>query len=384
MTSSNEAKTEPASPERLRRARREGRVAMSRDVIGVTTMAAGLGVTLALGPAAVHSALAAGRASFQALPALMSDSSFDETRAAPPDHAELSESIPRAARMHFARLARITLAVGVGTALGALLGAWIQIGILWAPAGLKPSLDHVNPSAGLRRLFSAQKGAQLVSNLLKLFATALVATSTVRDWGTSLSALPRLEPGAGATTGLQLCGTLLGRLLLTYAGLAALDWMWQRSAFARQMRMTRSEVRREHREHEGDPQQRGRRQELAKELLLNGPIEAVSRATVVVVNPVHVAVALGLDRHPRGAPTLLVKGRGARALRIRAEARRCGIPVVAQPPLARTLSRIAVGEEIPDSTWPDVLDVLAVVAPRSPRLDAPAATAGRAEPNVDG
>jgi type III secretion protein U len=120
--------------------------------------------------------------------------------------------------------------------------------------------------------------------------------------------------------------------------------------------MTREEVRRESRETEGDPQHRGERRRLHRALLEAGP---VSRATVVVVNPTHVAVALlhrrGLDEPPR----LLAKGTGESAARIRSAARRAGVPIVRDVPLARALYRLAeAGEEIPPELYDAAAGVL--------------------------
>ncbi len=148
--------------------------------------------------------------------------------------------------------------------------------------------------------------------------------------------------------------------------LGALDWALVRRRHRRALRMTRDEVRREHKEDEGDPAHRSERRRRHRALLEAGP---VSRATVVVVNPTHVAVALRHERGGEDAPRVVAKGTGLAAARIRSEARRAGVPVVRDVPLARALHRLAeVGDEIPEELYEAAAAVLAhlYAAPEGP------------------
>jgi type III secretion protein U len=155
-------------------------------------------------------------------------------------------------------------------------------------------------------------------------------------------------------------GLLLGlalRLVAALAALALVDVWRVRRRHRSALRMTRDEVRREQREDQGDPALRGERQRHHRALLEAGP---VARATVVVVNPTHLAVAL---RHHRGepdAPRVVAKGKGRAAARIRSAARRAGVPVVRDVPLARALDRLVeVGDEIPERLYDAAAVVLA-------------------------
>jgi type III secretion protein U len=144
---------------------------------------------------------------------------------------------------------------------------------------------------------------------------------------------------------------------VAFLAFGALDWGLARRRHLRSLRMTRDEVRREQKDDEGDPAHRAERRRRHRALLEASP---ASRATVVVVNPSHVAVALRHDRASDDAPRLVAKGTGRAAARIRSAARLAGVPIVRDPPLARALHRLAeVGEEIPEELFDAAAAVLA-------------------------
>jgi type III secretion protein U len=128
------------------------------------------------------------------------------------------------------------------------------------------------------------------------------------------------------------------------------------------LRMTRQEVIEEHRQTEGDPRSKARRKALHRSLLLAGRARGVRSADVLVVNPTHLAVALRYAPLETEAPYLVAKGRGAQAQALRRESERCGIPVVRDVPLARSLILYDVGEEIPEELYQAAAAVLEVVA----------------------
>jgi flagellar biosynthetic protein FlhB len=169
------------------------------------------------------------------------------------------------------------------------------------------------------------------------------------------------------------------RILAVLAVLAAADYAFQRLDHERRLRMTREELKEELRQTEGDLRTRNRIRARQIELSRNRMLAVVARADVVVVNPVHVAVALRYDPARMAAPRVVAKGARLFAERIKREARRHGVPVVENPPVARLLFRLVqVGREIPLSLYQAVAEILAFVYRTRPgRVPALARAAGR-------
>jgi flagellar biosynthesis protein FlhB len=327
--------TEAPTPRRLAEARRRGEVACSRELCGAVALAAGL------------LALAAGGASFVASLAGLVRGGLLSALA--PDRSPSGALLAAAADV--ARLAALPLlaAAAAGAAAGLL-----QTGGLVAPAAATPRLERLDPARGLAGLLSRERLAAIGLGLLKATLVLALALGWVEGAASSIASLPRaLAPGAGL---LALLAPLGLRLCLVLLAFGAADLLLTRWRHRRRLRMTRQEVRREQREDEGDPRHREARRRRHRALLEAGP---VARATCVVVNPTHLAVAL---RHRRGvdeAPRVVAKGRGAEARRIRSEARRAGVPVVRDVALARALHQLAeVGEEIPEPLYDAAAAVL--------------------------
>jgi flagellar biosynthetic protein FlhB len=152
------------------------------------------------------------------------------------------------------------------------------------------------------------------------------------------------------------------RVALAYAVLGAADYLWQRHRHHRRLRMTREQVKQEHKEQEGDPQHKAERRRLHQELLRHAMIEAVRQADCVVVNPAHIAVALRWDQASMAAPEVVAKGHDLVAAEIREVARQFGVPIYRDVPLARALDGLELGDQIPESLYEAVAEVLRFIA----------------------
>jgi flagellar biosynthesis protein FlhB len=235
-------------------------------------------------------------------------------------------------------------ALGAATLAGAL-----QTGFLFSLQAARPRLSRVDPFGGLARLLDPIQAARALLSVVKAAAVAALLAGWWPGAARALAALPRAKVPAILPAALPLVGGLALRVAAILALLGAADLLLARRRLRESLRMTRDEVRRELREDEGDPTHRGERRRLHRALLESG---SVARATVVVVNPTRIAVALRHDRGSDGAPRVLAKGSGAAAGRIRSAARRAGVPVVRDVPLARALHRLAdVGDEIPEELY---------------------------------
>jgi len=333
-------RTEQPTPRRLREARRRGEVARSRELSGAVAFCGGLAAVAAL------AAADAGRLERHLRLALAA--------------AARGEAVPLAALADaLALLARVALPPCLAALAAGGLASALQAGVGFSTEAIAPRWERLDPLKGLRRLLSAHQLLDVALGLAKTLAAALFAWRELRAAAPALAQLPRL----GTRPAASVVAPLLLRLALELAGallaFGALDLALQRRRHRKALMMTRDEVRRETKEEEGDPRHRAERRRLHRGLALAGP---VSRAACVVVNPTHLAVALEHRRGSDEAPVVLAKGAGAQARRIRALARRAGVPTVRDAPLARALFRLAdVGEAIPEELYEAAAVVLAHV-----------------------
>ncbi|GIV10711.1 MAG: flagellar biosynthesis protein FlhB [Fimbriimonadales bacterium] len=249
-----------------------------------------------------------------------------------------------------------------GAFLIALLTNAMQVGIYLTAQPLQPDLNRINPLRGFQRLFSQRSGVELVKAVLKFGLIAWVAWRTLQAETERLvfaGQLPMPHALAPMTDTLYQIGIRVGALWLV---LAILDYLYQRWDFEKTIRMSRYELKEEYKQMEGDPYLRARIRQKMQEAAKQRSTQEVRRADVVVTNPVTYAVALRYDRATMHAPRVVAKGKGWLAQRIREEALQWHVPIVPNPPLARSLyAQVDVGDEIPNTLYQAVAEVLAYV-----------------------
>lgn len=336
-------KTEKPTPKRRQEARRDGRIARSQDVVAWLSLLAG---SLAMN----HTVASAGGSLRDLLEQI-------EDAVARPDEAAMLTLLGsglRGALIALAPLGGVLLVVGVVGNLG-------QIGFAPSTKALKPKWSRVSPFAGVKRLLSPAGVWEGIKSLIKV---ALLAFIT---WRHLVSAIPQLF-GSGVVPVSVVAGTtttLIMRLVrdVCLAGLvlSAVDYAMQRRRVNKGMAMSKQEVKEEHRQSDGDPQMKGAIRERQRRMSRMRMMAEVGSSDVVIVNPVHVAVALRYDPS-RGAPRVVAKGAGAVAARIREEADRHRVAMVEDVPLARTIYKACeIGEEVPAELFEAVARVLAFV-----------------------
>jgi flagellar biosynthetic protein FlhB len=336
-------KTEAPTPKRKREARKEGRIAKSPELStwGAVLLASFvLPMTLASSAKAVRDLLA----------------QTGEVIARP-NQAEALGLLGVGGRALIAGVTPVALAMVVF----AVLANVAQTGGVVAPKRLKPKAEHINPLKGFKRLFSKESGWNTVKVLVRTLVLAgaawLPLQSAVQELGTVEQPRLRALIGAVGTQGLQMVR------LVAVAGLllGVLDFVVVKRRLVKSLRMTKQEVRDEHRQSEGDPFVRGQIRARQREMSRNRMIAAVADASVVIVNPTHVAVALRYEPGG-GAPRLVAKGRGEVARRIREEAERHQVAMVRDVPLARALhDSCDLDQPIPAELYEAVAKVLAFV-----------------------
>lgn len=340
-------RTEKATPKHRQRARKQGQVARSADVGGSLVMASGLFAVTLLGPRIVESA----------------KSAFFETFGAIANPARATSAGGLHALLNVA-LSTIGLAVGpiAAICLGAgLLAGGAQLGFRPVPQILKMDLKRINPISGARNIFGPNALFEALKAIVKVGVVGGVAALALLPGMSTLASEVGLPPGA--------LGIVLGRrgmevaqrAAFAYLAIAAIDYAWQRARHERNLRMTKQQVKDELRQHglpaEVKAAQRRRQMQAAR----NRMMAAIPQADVVVANPTHYAVALRYDGS-RTAPEVLAKGQDLIALQIRRVAEEHDVPVIDDPPLARTLhASVEIGQVIPEELYAAVARVLAFV-----------------------
>jgi flagellar biosynthetic protein FlhB len=255
-----------------------------------------------------------------------------------------------------------------------LLGGW-----LLSAQSLAPNFSKLNPIAGIGRMFSVESLAELVKTIIKSLLVGGVAWWVIMDDLSAIMALLSEPSRAALPHTLHLvagsCALIIGSLLLV----AGIDVPYQLWSHAHKLRMSREDLRQEHKESDGDPQVKAQIRRQQQQMARRRMMAEVPKADIIVTNPTHFAVALKYIDKDMRAPRVIAKGTDLVALRIRAMAEEHKIPVLEAPPLTRALYRhTKLGDEIPAALYAAVAEVLAWAyqlqraaeggaAPRTPR-----------------
>jgi flagellar biosynthetic protein FlhB len=246
--------------------------------------------------------------------------------------------------------------------LAGCVSSLAQTGFLFIPDAIMPKLEKINPLEGFKRIFSRRALVEMLKAVAKVGIAGYIAYAAIKS---NLYLLPRLmDMGIpdSITVLANLAATIVFRVGLFLLVLAMADYIYQYSEHMKSLRMTKQELRDEMREHEGDPQIKGRMRQRRRQFAMQRMMQQVPKADVVITNPTHFAVALKYELHNDTAPVLLAKGVDEIALRIRQIAEENNIIIYEDPPLAQTLYKtVEIGRTIPESLYEAVANVLAFV-----------------------
>lgn len=343
-------KTEEATPRRLKKAREEGDSGSS----AYAAQAMGFVVAVAIVPWAVRAlVLRSSEALRVALAAAASEHPSVHI-----DPFELGQSV-------LALVVPLIAAVGVAAAVAHL----VQTGAVVATKRLALKLERLNPFEGLKNLFSTTRLFAVARALAAALIVGWLAYRGILDHVVDVARLRGRLQWAGPLVA-EVAGTLAWRSALIGLGLGLLDLVVTRSAWRKRLRMGKDEVKREHKDAEGDPQLKAARERAHHEMLAQATVANVRKATVVVVNPTHLANALRYDVEVGDqAPVLVASGRGDLAAMMVRAAGQYSIPVLQDVPLAHVLIELPVGQEIPEALYEAVAEVLREVgAHREPKV----------------
>ncbi len=327
--------------------RARGQVAVSRDLAMAVGLLAATGALVAGGAFALERltrAVAAGIARIGQAP---------RADLAPGDLTTAIASMG-------ALLAATAGPVALSTAAAGALAAWAQTGFAVSPGALQPKWDRLSPAHGLQRLAPSRAGVDTVKAIAIGVILSVVAWRIGRELGPVSQAFAAAAPATAAAQGWQYALRLLWTSGFALLAAGGVDVAIQRWRLWSSLKMTRQELRDEARLTETNPETKARMRRIQRTMARRRMLQAVPRATVVITNPTHFAVALEYRREKASAPVVVAKGQDLMAARIRDIARRHGVPTFENPPLARALFKSCEpGDAIPAPLFSAVAEVLA-------------------------
>jgi flagellar biosynthetic protein FlhB len=268
--------------------------------------------------------------------------------------------------MHLTRQLGIAVMAAMGIpllllTLAAIGGNVIQHRLVWSVEALSPKLSKISPMAGFKRLFSTQALVNFVKGLVKLMLIGGIMAATLWPQRHRLDALIGSDPAAVMMLAKTLSLDVLGTVVAVLAIIAALDYLWQYRQWYERQKMTLREIKDEFKRSEGDPAVKAKIRQIRLARMKKRMMSAVPKASVVITNPTHFAIALQYERG-MSAPVCVAKGADAIALKIREVATEANVPVVENPPLARALhATVEIDQEIPPEHYRAVAEVIGYV-----------------------
>jgi flagellar biosynthesis protein FlhB len=342
-------KTEEASPKKREDARRDGKVAQSKELVSAILMLVTTGC-----------AYLAAQWSFRGLGSIFESSFLELSNTGVRDWTP--QTVVSMAEFAFKGIVWVVGPIaGAGFAAG-VLGNIFQFGLVWSPKPLEPDLNKLSPLNGIKRIFSMDGVFELFKATVKLTIVGVILYTVFVGWLGQSGYLWDAE----AQTLIKTIGSQVIRLLFIIAGamavMSAADYAFQRFRFNKKLMMTKQEVKEERKQLDGNPHVKARIRSLQRRFATNKMLEAVTKADVVITNPTHFAVAILYDRENMMAPKVVAKGVDHMAQKIKQIARDNGVPCVENVPLARAMYKaLKIGQFISKDLYNAVAEVLAYV-----------------------
>ncbi|MEJ0064523.1 MAG: flagellar biosynthesis protein FlhB [Caulobacteraceae bacterium] len=348
------SKSEEATPRRLEEARKEGDVAKSGELAQACALAGAVGAVAMAGGGMAHSLVE------NLLPFI-----------AHPEAIQLEGGGGQAVARQVMMAAAPALFTVLGaTMLAGIAGNVVQHGVLFTTAKLRPDLSKLSLAQGFKRLFGIDGLMNFLRSVLKVLLVSAVAWWVLAPHAAEFPGLVTMAPIDMLGYSAGLARSLMFAVLALLALGGIIDFIWQRQRFMQRMKMTKEEVKEDFKQSEGDPHVKARQRQIRMERARRRMIQQVPKATVVVMNPTHYAVALRYEQGETPAPQCVAKGADAVALRIREVAEAAGVPIIEDPPLARALyANVEVDQIIPHQHYEAVAKIIGFIlaGKRQPR-----------------
>lgn len=339
-------KTEAPTDKRRSETRDKGNVAKSTEINSVLVLIAGMLLLKLFGPWMMKEMCWHMYEMFQSI----SNTSMDQQR--------LTELTLKA----LYTMLWVLLPVVCGIMFIGIAANVLQVGFLFTGEPLIPKLSKIDPIAGFKRLFSMRSLVETVKNLIKLFIIGWVAYVTLIAEFPKMMMLADASVAAILTFVGETTYNIVMRVALVLAILAILDYAYNRYDHEKKLKMTKQEIKDEHKQMEGDPKVKSRIKSMQREIARRRMMQEVPKATVVITNPTYIAIALRYEPMENDSPVVVAKGKRLIAGRIKQVAIENGIPIVEDKPLARTMyDKVVVGFPIPADFFAAIAEIMAYV-----------------------
>ena len=337
-------KTEYPTSKKLRQAREDGQVAHSKDFTQTVLILALFGYLLSNSEGMIKDFT-----EIMLLPTNVLGMQFEDAVNV------VVTTLFRHALMMLAPFLMIVIGLGLFVEL-------LQTGMLFSVKAMMPSAKKLNVMTNVKNIVGVKNLVEfLKSNIKILFLSALI-TKIMSDALPTMMTLPEAGvAGVGVALAIML-KTMVLNISVGYVIIALADFVWQRHQHVKGLMMSKEDIKQEFKEAEGDPHIKHQRKHLHQEMLQEGAVQSARKASVVVTNPTHLAIAIHYDKEKTPLPVIVAKGEGALAARMIAAAREAGVPVLQNIPLAHALMDTAqLDQYIPSELVEPVAQVLRLV-----------------------
>lgn len=342
---SSQEKTEDATPKHLRDAREKGQVPKSKDVSTILVL------IVEFGCLAIFMGYMGGQLQqyFKLCIEALSHNVIE------------GSTIMDLGKAGLIAMAKMLAPFFVGGLVMGIFSNIIQVGVLFTGDPLIPKLEKLNPIEGLKNMFKITTFVELFKNIIKIGIMLYFGYSAVAKSIDAVMNSSRVDLFISSKIAGDIIFDFMVKVCAVSIVIAVIDYMIQRWNFMKNLRMSKDEVKREYKEQEGDPHVKGERRQLQRQMVFGDTKKAVKKADVVVTNPAHVACVLEYNKKEMGAPTLTAKGQRNFAQLIIDMANEEGIPIVRNIPLAWSLVKLEIDDEVPEDLYEAVAEVLTLV-----------------------
>lgn len=341
-------KTEKATPRKKQKARKEGQVLQSREMTAAIVLLCMFTGLRAFGGFMYEEILGCFRKVFTVY--------FEE------DGLFTIDGVMKMFDESLITLLKIVAPLFVIALLTGVVSGYAQVGFLFSTKSLGIKLSKINPLNGLKRIFSARSLVELLKSMIKIAIVVYVGYTYIK--GESKNILNTMSMDViSIASYIGVTATNVGiRMCIAMLAIGVMDYGYQWWEYEKSLKMTKQEVKEEHKEMEGNPQTKSRIRQKQRQISMRRMLQDVPKADVVITNPTHFAVAVKYDSKVADAPVVLAKGQDYIALRMKEIAKENNVEIVENKPLARTLYQsVEIGGKIPPELYQAVAEVLAYV-----------------------
>ncbi|MEH7307812.1 flagellar biosynthesis protein FlhB [Neobacillus drentensis] len=342
----SDEKTEKATPNKRREVRKKGQIAKSPEVSSALTLLFSFSFFMISGKSFIEGCMNIYRHSFQEY--LLLNLSISSTQLL---FNQLLWDVTKLVLPIFG----VVLVAGVAA-------NYMQVGFMFNAESLKMNLGKLNPLQGAKQIFSIRSVVELIKSILKIVITSVIVFLIIWKQKNELFSIGEKNPYDAA----RFVGSLTVKIGVTIAvclvALAAADYFYQWFSHEKKIRMSKQDIKDEHKKMEGDPLIKGKRRARQQQLAMNRMMQDLPKADVVITNPTHFAVAIRYDFETMAAPEVIAKGKDHIALKMKEIAKENKIMTVENRPLARALyAAVEIGQPIPEELFNSVGEILAYV-----------------------